>query len=177
MLIGTTTRFKPINNAMAQEGSQNIKFAADKMLGRLARWLRIIGQDVTYGDHLTGYGLIRSARKEGRLILTRDRTIARKNPPEYLLIPSDQFRDQLKQVIEAFGLDPLKNAFTRCVECNTRFEAMPKETVQERVPPYVFSTQERFSFCPKCQRIYWPATHLEKMVHELEALGFGTPRN
>lgn len=150
-----------------------MKFVADRMLGRLARWLRVVGQDVTYGPHLSGYGLIRAARKEGRLILTRDRRIRKKNPPDYLLIDSDRFRDQLRQVIEACGLDPFKEAFTRCVECNAPLQPMGKEAVRERVPPYVFSTQEKFSVCPACHRIYWPATHQHKMVEELKAMGFG----
>jgi len=150
-----------------------MKFAADKMLGRLTRWLRVIGQDVTYGPHLSGYGLIREARREGRLILTRDRGLTRKNPPDYLLIQSDQFREQLKQVVQACRLEPFKEAFTRCVECNTVLQPVPKEAVRERVPPYVFSNQERFSFCLRCRRIYWPATHQQKMVEELKALGFG----
>ena len=150
-----------------------MKFAADKMLGRLTRWLRVIGQDVTYGPHLSGYGLIREARREGRLILTRDRGLTRKNPPDYLLIQSDQFREQLKQVVQACRLEPFKEAFTRCVECNTLLQPVPKEAVRERVPPYVFSNQERFSFCLRCQRIYWPATHQQKMVEQLKALGFG----
>ncbi len=150
-----------------------MKFAADKMLGRLTRWLRVIGQDVTYGPHLSGYGLIREARREGRLILTRDRGLTRKNPPDYLLIQSDQFREQLKQVVQTCRLEPFKEAFTRCVECNTVLQPVPKEAVRERVPPYVFSNQERFSFCLRCQRIYWPATHQQKMVEQLKALGFG----
>ncbi len=106
------------------------------------------------------------------MILTRDRSVVKKNPPDYLLIQSDQFREQLKQVILACRLDPLKNALTRCVECNTLLEPIPKEAVQEKVPPYVFSTQERFSFCHGCQRIYWPATHQQKMLEELKVLGF-----
>ncbi|MFQ5851300.1 MAG: Mut7-C RNAse domain-containing protein [Candidatus Binatia bacterium] len=160
---------------MADERAEDVRFAADKMLGRLAKWLRIIGQDVTYGSHLSGYGLTRAARREGRLILTRDRGIRMKNPPAYLLIRSDQFREQLKQVIYACGLDPFKNPFTRCVECNTALEPIPKEAVANRVPPYVFSTQERFSFCRRCRRIYWPATHQQRMIEELGALGFDAP--
>jgi len=151
-----------------------MKFVADRMLGKLARWLRVIGQDVTYGPHLTGYGLIRAARRERRLILTRDRGLAKKHPPDYLLIQSDRFREQLKQVVQEYRLDPLKEAFTRCVECNSLLEPVAKEAVADKVPPYVFSTQEKFSFCPTCRRIYWPATHQQKMLEELKALGFGT---
>lgn len=151
-----------------------MKFAADKMLGRLARWLRVIGQDVIYGPHLSGYGLIRAARREGRLILTRDRALAKKNPPDYLLIESDRFRDQLKQVVRACRLEPFREAFTRCVECNSLLEPIATEAVKDKVPPYVFSTQEKFSFCPICRRIFWPATHQQKMLEELKGLGFGT---
>lgn len=147
-----------------------MQFVADKMLGRLARWLRIIGQDVLYGPQLSGAGLIRSARREGRLILTRDRAIAKKNPPPYVFLQSDDFRVQLRQVIEECGLDPLEAVFTRCVECNTPIEAITKAEIEGKVPPYVFKTQEQFSFCRKCRRIYWPATHQEKMLEELKAL-------
>lgn len=151
-----------------------MKFAADKMLGRLTKWLRVIGQDVAYGPHLSGYGLSRAARREGRLILTRDRALAAKNPPEYLLIESDRFRDQLRQVVRACRLEPLKEAFTRCVECNSLLEPIAGGAVKEKVPPYVLSTQKKFSLCPTCRRIYWPATHQQKMLEELKGLGFGT---
>lgn len=145
-------------------------FVADKMLGRLARWLRIMGQDVTYGPELSGAGLLRAARQQGRLILTRDRAVAKRNPPPYLMIQSDHFREQLKQVIEECGLDPLKDAFTRCAECNSVLESVAKSAVEDKVPPYVFATQEKFSLCLGCRRIYWPATHQERMLAELRSL-------
>jgi hypothetical protein len=148
-----------------------MRFVADKMLGRLARWLRIMGQDVAYGPELSGAGLRRAARQQGRLILTRDRAVAKRNPPPYLMIRSDHFREQLKQVVEEFRLDPLKDAFTRCAECNMVLQSVAKTTVEDRVPPYVFATQDKFSLCPTCRRIYWPATHQERMLAELESLG------
>jgi uncharacterized protein len=152
--------------------SQNeIKFAADRMLGRLVKWLRVIGQDVIYGPHLTGYGLIRAGRAEGRLILTRDRRLKQKQPPPFVFIESDHYREQLRQVIKECGLKPGQGLFTRCVTCNTVLQPRSKETVEKLVPPYVFSTQEKFSWCLTCQRVYWPATHLEKMMHELQTLG------
>ncbi len=148
-----------------------MRFVADKMLGRLARWLRIMGQDVAYGPELSGAGLLRAARQQERLILTRDRAVAKRNPPPYLMIRSDHFREQLEQVIEEFGLDPLKDAFTRCAECNTLLQSVAKSGIEDKVPAYVFATQEKFSFCATCRRIYWPATHQERMQAELESLG------
>ena len=148
-----------------------MRFVADKMLGRLARWLRIIGQDVAYGPELSGAGLLRAARQEGRIILTRDRAVAKRNPPPYIMIRSDHFREQLKQVIEECGLDPFENPFSRCAECNSALESIAKKTAEGKVPPYVYETQEKFSFCPKCRRVYWPATHQERMLAELKSLG------
>jgi uncharacterized protein len=150
---------------------QTVSFAADRMLGKLARWLRIMGQDVIYGPHLSGYGLIRAARAEQRLILTRDRSLKRKQPPDFLLIESDHYREQLRQVVQACGLDPTARAFTRCLECNTVLVPRAKDSVEKLVPPYVFSTQEKFFSCPRCRRVYWPATHHERMLAEIERMG------
>ncbi len=149
------------------------RFAADFMLGRLAKWLRIIGQDVIYGRHLTGYGLIRAARAESRLILTRDRSLKKKQPPAFLLIESDRFREQLRQVVRECGLQLKGDLFTRCTACNTVLQPKPKETLETIVPPYVFSSQEKFFSCPTCRRVYWAATHHQKMLEELRELGFG----
>ena len=161
---------------MVAEPTEETRFVADKMLGRLVRWLRLIGQDVTYGPHLSGSGLIRAARIESRTILTRDRRIRKtRNPPPYLFIESDHFRKQLKQVVETFSLDPFANIFTRCVQCNSLLESIPKEEVKKNVPAYVFATQEKFSVCHECRQIYWPATHLQKMLEELRAMGFNSP--
>jgi uncharacterized protein with PIN domain len=151
--------------------SQVRKFAADRMLGRLVTWLRVIGQDVIYGTHLSGYGLVRAARAEGRLILTRDRGIIKKQPPGFLLIESDHYREQLRQVIQTYNLSPLANAFTRCLECNFPLQPRPKESVQDLVPIYVYETQEKFSWCAKCRRVYWPATHHQRMLDELASMG------
>jgi uncharacterized protein len=146
------------------------KFAADRMLGKLAKWLRIMGQDVSYGQHLSGHGLIHAARLENRLILTRDRKLRRLQPPDFLFIESDQYREQLRQVIRACRLDPLDKAFTRCLECNIVLERRSKPSVEKIVPPYVLATQENFSSCPRCRRIYWPATHHQRMLEELQEL-------
>ena len=150
--------------------ADEIRFAADRMLGRLVKWLRVIGQDVIYGPHLTGYGLIRAARQENRLILTRDRGLEKKHPPEFIFVASDRYGEQLRQVIEACGLKPWDSLFTRCLTCNSLLQAKSKTSVQEIVPPYVFSTQENFVWCPKCRRVYWPATHHDRMVEELKTI-------
>jgi uncharacterized protein len=158
-----------------ETSAKEVKFAADRMLGKLAKWLRIMGQDVIYGQHLSGSGLVRAARTEDRLILTRDCGLKKKQPPDFLFIESDHYREQLRQVIQACGLSPLDKPFTRCLECNVILQPRSKMSVEKIVPPYVFSTQENFSWCPKCRRVYWPATHHQRMVEELRELGLCQP--
>ncbi|HEY7166975.1 MAG TPA: Mut7-C RNAse domain-containing protein [Candidatus Binatia bacterium] len=144
-----------------------VKFAADRMLGRLVKWLRVLGHDVIYGQHLTGYGLIRAARQEGRIILTRDRRLKHKQPPEFMLIDSERYLGQIRQVLQTYSF-PKEKLFTRCLECNAVLEPRGKESVKDLVPPYVYSTQDSFSWCPRCRRIYWPATHHQRMLEELQ---------
>lgn len=150
--------------------TQARKFAADRMLGRLAKWLRVLGQDVIYGEHLSGYGLIRAARNEDRLILTRDRKLKQKQPPPFIFIASDHHREQLQQVIRESGLRPGDQLFSRCLTCNAALQPKSKASIESLVPTYVFTTQTDFSWCAKCQRLYWPATHHQRMVAELKAL-------
>ncbi len=146
------------------------KFAADRMLGRLVKWLRAAGFDVIYGPHLSGYGLIRAARAENRLILTRDRSLKQKQPPEFIFLESDRYDDQLRQLIRDCGLKWSERRFSRCLICNSVLQARAKESVEKLVPPYVYASQERFSWCPACRRVYWPATHQQKMQHVLEKI-------
>ena len=162
---------------MVEPVDGRLRFAADKMLGRLAKWLRIIGQDVIYGQHLSGQGLVRAATRERRIMLTRDRRIWRRNRDQSLFIRDDHFRGQLRQVVEQYGLDPFAGLLTRCVECNEPLQPIGKEQVKDTVPPYVFETQEVFSLCPGCRRVFWPATHQKLMTEELERLGFASPGN
>ena len=152
------------------------RFAVDKMLGRLATWLRLIGQDATYGSHLAGRTLIRQARAEDRTILTRDHRLLRAaSDLSVIFVASDDVREQLRQVIHACDLDPFAALFTRCIACNTRVVAVLKAEVADRVPAYVFATQEHFARCPQCLRIYWPGTHCDRVRELLLAVGYQRP--
>jgi len=115
---------------------------------------------------------MREGRRQGRLILTRDtRILRRKDAPPVVFVHSDRFREQLRQVVETLQLDPLRALFTRCVECNGRLREIAKDEVRERVPEYVWQTQDAFRVCPECHRLYWPATHRDHVLDELRRLG------
>lgn len=148
------------------------RFAVDWMLGRLARWLRILGHDVAWGPHLRRRTLVACARREGRLLLTRDTRLVRDpHLPPHVFIRADRFRDQLRELAAAMplGAEPL----SRCLDCNRPLEDVAREAARERVPSYVFATVDRFHRCAGCGRLYWPATHHAHMLRELADLGLG----
>lgn len=150
-------------------------FIADDMLGRLARYMRILGLDVLYISQISDRDLISLAKKENRIVLTRDTHLLRrrefsKNILRYLFIEKDAVRDQLAQVAREYHI-PLRVSLIRCLECNTPLQPVDKERVHPYVPPYVFQTQQDFSHCHKCDKYYWAGTHLglmEKMLAEIK---------
>ncbi len=152
-------------------GSATPRFAADAMLGRLAKWLRLLGFDTVYDPSLRGSRLLQRAAREGRILLTRDtRLLQRRDVPQHLFIEADDFRSQLRQVVTAFGIDPRAASFQRCARCNSALEEAAAAAVRDRVPPYVLATQAQFFHCPACDRVYWAATHVERIRAELERL-------
>jgi uncharacterized protein len=161
---------------MNQEGTITLlepspRFLADRMVGKLARWLRLLGYDTAYLPQLSPEGVMREARRQGRIILTRDTRIRRrKDAPSFVFLDDDRFRDQLKQVVRTLQLDPVRWLLSRCAACNEALHIVEKDQVQDRVPAYVWQTQSEFRACPDCRRVYWGATHKEHMLAELRRL-------
>src|SRR5213593_902429 len=144
-----------------------MKFIADVMVGKLARWLRVLGFDVVYSNQYGDDEIIRLANAEGRIILTRDTRLAsRRHNGRCLLIESDNYKEQLRQVLDFFDLKNFK-VFSRCLECNGALEDVDKETIFEKVPPYIYLTHERFARCPSCNRVYWHGTHADEMLKQI----------
>jgi uncharacterized protein with PIN domain len=143
-----------------------LRLLADGMLGRLARWLRLLGYDTAYDADADDLDLARWARAEGRVLLTRDRALARRRGLRTLLITSERLEEQVRQVRQALGPPP-SPILSRCSLCNLPLEPVSPEEIASRVPPYVLQTQERFSLCPGCGRVYWAGTHVAHMRQQM----------
>jgi hypothetical protein len=149
-----------------------MKFFADEMLGKLARWLRMAGLDVEYQNKLSDEQLIKAAKDQDRIILTRDtRLIQKLALGDYLFISHNHLADQFREFF-AHCSDASSNThpLSRCAECNGLLEPVAKEAVKGRVWSYVYQTQDHFTRCPRCDRIYWPATHVAKITQRLKSL-------
>jgi uncharacterized protein with PIN domain len=109
------------------------------------------------------------ALSEDRILLSRDtRLLRRKRLGRYLFVESDHLENQVLQVLRAFHIDPLAQAFNRCIRCNIPLQAASFEQAGQRVPVFVRQTQDKLAYCPGCNRYYWGATHRSRMRKRLE---------
>jgi hypothetical protein len=149
-----------------------MRFAVDTMLGKLARWLRALGYDAAYDPGCEDASLLRLAREEGRVLLTRDtRLLLRRDLPQALFVRSDRLEEQVAQVRRELGPEAERDSpFSRCLECNGELVEAPPEEVRDLVPPYVYSTQKQFARCAGCGRIYWKGTHFPRIQQKIAKL-------
>jgi hypothetical protein len=147
------------------------KFVVDINVGRLAKWLRVMGYDTLFPEERGDNELVRIALREDRVLVTRDAEIARRRAARLgqmtvAFIQKDDLRSQLRQLVRELHLDPA-GGFSRCVLCNETLQPVSKQDVASRLPPYVLRTQREFSQCQECRRVYWPGTHWTNMMSEL----------
>ncbi len=145
-----------------------MKLLVDSMLGTLGKWLRLLGYDAaSAANHAPDIELVRQARAEGRVILTRDRELAGRRGVQALLVVDDDPEAQLLQVARALNLPPPQPG-SRCVHCNAALQTASHEEVAGDVPPYVLQTQPAFRRCPQCRRVFWRGTHWPELQRKAE---------
>ena len=150
-----------------------VRFIVDHNVGKLAKWLRMMGYDTLFFSGSDDSGMIATALAEGRVLLTRDTQIAKRRLVttgrlKAIIIGSDEPELQLEQVIGTLDLEIKFRPFSLCQECNQPLVERSKGQVKERVPPYVFKTQDQYMECPSCHRIYWRGTHWQAMTQKLK---------
>jgi uncharacterized protein with PIN domain len=149
------------------------------MVGKLARWLRLLGFDVSYYSKIEDDRLIELAEKENRFILTRDHELinkARKRKSlsqRALLIESERWEEQVEQVLVHFNLRAEINPNSRCLTCNTQLKSLPKSRAKNLVPPFIYEQAQAFALCPGCGRIFWKGSHFLDMEKKLKRFTTG----
>jgi len=150
---------------------RNPKFIADVHLGRLARYLRMMGFDVLYKNDFDDKEIVTFSLSERRAILTKDRGILKRNEVTHgYWIRSTKVKEQVIEVIKRFDLKNNIKEFSRCIECNSALESIPKSKIIAGLPPKVSKSQESFFICPYCQKIYWKGTHHQKMLSFIQSV-------
>lgn len=147
------------------------KFVADSMLGKLARWLRILGYDTVYNPSLSIKELVNICNKTGTMFITRRKVFPDGIYPVSMFnVASDCFEVQLYRVIKQFDLIVDKKIFTRCVKCNARVKSVRKVSVKEKIPEKSFIGYKRYFQCPVCEKVYWAGTHRNNTLRKLEQI-------
>ncbi|MFC2013118.1 Mut7-C RNAse domain-containing protein [Chloroflexota bacterium] len=147
----------------------------DQNVGKLAKWLRLMGYDTRLFGEGDDSHMVAIAVKEDRVLLTRDAEIMKRRVVSCgrlmaVLIKTEEPEQQIRQVIKSLNLDWRLRSFALCLECNRSLVAKNKAEVMDLVPPYVFETQDQYMECPHCHRIYWRGTHWQAMTRKIAEL-------
>jgi uncharacterized protein with PIN domain len=147
------------------------RFVLDGHLGRLARYLRMLGFDCRYDRHAADGELAALSAREERILLTRDRGLLRRSVVRLgYLVRDDDPRRQLVEVVDRYRLAPLARPFSRCVRCNGQIEPVDRAAVVERLAgePRTLRYFDAFGRCVECGSIYWQGSHFERMSQLVE---------
>lgn len=145
-----------------------LKFIADVHLGRLARWLRMLGFDTLYQNNFTRPELLRLAYEQQRVLLSRDQKLSNNPFIRTFILPEEDPERQLQQVVRHFNLQPQFHPLTLCLICNAPLHAVPMESVQHLLPGQTKKFFREFWQCPQCQRVFWKGSHYERMQQLME---------
>jgi uncharacterized protein with PIN domain len=149
-----------------------LKFIADGMLGKLTRWLRILGHNVKYSNRLDDAQLSAIAKKERRVLLTKDLELyqqAMAKGIDAFYFEGQTEPERLAELSKRFSI-PLEIDLqsSRCPKCNTKIEPIAKEKVADKVEPNTFDHYNEFWECPKCGQIYWQGAHWKRIRKTLD---------
>jgi len=148
------------------------KFIADVHLGSLARYMRMAGLDTFYENTINNCDMVKLSLSENRAILTRDRELLKRNDITHgYFVRRNTAEEQLKEVVNRFNLKAEVKPFSRCMECNTSFNAVDEEIISDRLPEKVKLYHDTFYICRSCNKIYWKGSHYTNMLKMLEKSG------
>jgi uncharacterized protein with PIN domain len=162
---------------MSRRSGERQRFLTDRMLGTLTRYLRFMGYDTMSANSLSPGSsredtlLLEIATQDGRLLLTRDRELARRGGEQAVYIASEEIMAQIQQVADLGLIEP-RIRMSRCSLCNTRLRpATAREIRETRYAPRSARGKE-FSWCPACRKLYWMGSHsasLERRLKEMRS--------
>jgi uncharacterized protein with PIN domain len=149
-----------------------LKFIADGMLGKLTRWLRMLGHNVKYSNKLDDAQLMAIAKKERRILLTRDLELyqqATAKGIQAFYVDGQTEAENLAKIAQRFGISlDIDMAKSRCPKCNAQVKPIPKEKVAGKVEESTYTYYNEFWECPKCGQIYWQGAHWTRIRKTLE---------
>ena len=149
-----------------------MKFIVDGMLGKLTRWLRMLGQDVKYSTQFDDDELVAMAEKEHRILLTRDTDLYKRASAkgvDAFYVTGKTEAEKLAEVAERFDISlTIDLSRSRCPRCNAQILLTPKEKIVGKIEKNTFSFYSEFWECPSCGHVYWQGAHWKGIRATLE---------
>jgi len=145
-------------------------FIADCHLGKLAKYLRLMGFDTLYFAQIDDNDLLDLANAEERIILTRDKELYMRKKAHCVLLKAVKMEKQLQDLVKMFHLKKHLHHFSRCIVCNEPLKQIDKASILHRLEPKVRRYFSHFEICKKCDRIYWHGDHYKRMNALLEEI-------
>lgn len=149
-----------------------MEFITDSMLGKITRWLRMLGYNIKYFRSIDDKQLIKYAKTEHRTLLTRDRELyqqAIKQEITAFLVEGATEAEKLANLAKQFDLKlEFDVKVSRCPKCNTRIKTIPKDRIVSRVHKRTLSSYSEFWECPGCEQIYWRGAHWKRINETLK---------
>jgi uncharacterized protein with PIN domain len=149
---------------LRKEPLREVKFILDVHLGKLAKYLRLLGFDAHLDTNLDDMEIIEMAALQNRIILTRDKMLLKNARVTHgYFVRSTDPKKQVEEIVERFYLGSKINAFSRCLECNVLIEDVSKKEIIDRIPEKTKKYFDKFWICPNCRRIFWEGSHYDRM--------------
>lgn len=149
-----------------------LRFVTDGMLGKLTRWLRMLGHNVKYANDSHDKALISIAKTEERILLTRDLELCRQASSQHadvFLVEGESEVERLAALSQRFSLNLELNPYaSRCPKCNAKIQPVAKDKVAGKIPPTTRTFYQEFWECPRCGKIYWQGAHWKRIMDTLK---------
>lgn len=161
-----------------REPLRRVAFLLDGHLGKLARYLRLLGFDAVHADGCQDEDLVAAASRDGRILLTRDRALLKRRAVTHgYWVRSTAPLVQAQEVVRRFDLADQAEPFTRCLACGSPLLAVEKEEVRERIPPRVAAWRDDYLRCTGCGKLYWEGTHHPRLRATVDRILEGAASN
>ena len=142
-------------------------FFVDAMLGNIAKKLRLLGYDSEYFSDIDDIKLINVAKKENRIIISKDKELIKKAQKigiSSIYITKNEEIEQFLEIITKVNLKiQINGNIARCTKCNSQTESIDKSSIKEKIPQGVFNSNDKFWKCKCCNKLYWEGTHIKNL--------------
>lgn len=144
------------------------RFILDVHLGKLARYLRMLGFDTAYNQDWDDVTMIDLSLRQQRIILTRDLGVLKQSRVTHgYWLRNVMPRHQIREVLLALDLFRQLHPFTRCMDCNGRIHPVDRSVIKGQVDPAILQRFREFWQCQDCMKIYWRGSHYERMLRQI----------